>query len=57
VAVGLVIAILLVALLLGLLGFIVKGLLWLVFIAAVLLLAAVVIGWVQRGMRRHDTGG
>jgi hypothetical protein len=54
--VALVIVILVAALLLGLLGFIVKGLLWLVFIAAVLLLAAFVIGWVQRGARGRQAG-
>lgn len=44
---GLVIAIVIIALLLGVLGVIVEGLLWLLFIAAAVLLVAFIIGFVR----------
>lgn len=52
---GLVIAILLVALFLGVLGVIVEGLLWLLFVAAIVAVAAFVVGRLRGGSRR--TGG
>lgn len=49
---GLVIVILLIALLFGVLGAVVEGLLWLLFIGVLLLLAGAVLGFTKRGARR-----
>jgi hypothetical protein len=50
--VGLVIVILLVAIVIGVLSVVIKGLLWLLFIALLLAVAAFVIGWLRGGSRR-----
>jgi hypothetical protein len=48
---GLVIAILLVALFLGILGVVVEGLLWLLFVALIIAVAAFVVGRVRGATR------
>jgi hypothetical protein len=53
--VGLVIAILIVALILGVLGVIIEGLLWLLVVAVIVAIGAFVVGRLRGGSRR--TGG
>lgn len=52
---GVVIAILLVAIVLGVLGVIVKGLLWLLFVAILVAVGAFVYGWVKNKARGGRT--
>lgn len=52
---GLVIAILLVALVIGILSVVIEGLLWLLFIALVIAAGAFVLGWLRGGPRRRGT--
>ena len=55
---GLIVALLVIWLILSILGFVVKGLLWLAIIGLVLLVATAVWGWIRtQGLTRTSTNG